>query len=277
MSEVTNFVTETAVTSLGDGRYEAVMSADWGVPRGANGGVVAAVALRAMSCAVGDEELAPRSMTSHFLRPPAPGVVLVEVTVERQGRTVVTVSARMWQDGKLMLIALGAFGRPFSGATQFPNVPMPEVGPVPAEMPPFRAPEGVWLPPVVHRLRLVPCIGAHPQDRGGEVPVSGGWLRLDDPAPLDAAALVFYSDGWAPTPFMMLDGFVLAPTVELTVQFRETLPHAGVDAMTPLLGRFATNRSAEGYFVEDGELWAPDGTLLAQSRQLGCLLPVGAS
>jgi acyl-CoA thioesterase len=227
-----------------------------------------------MISAIDDESIAPRSFTSHFLRPPAPGKVEIDVVIERVGRTVTSASARMWQSGELMLLSLGAFGRPFVGDTEFSGTPMPDVGPPPAEMPPFVVPEGVWLPPVAHRFRLVPCIGAHPSDRGGDVPFSGGWMRLDDPAPLDSAALVFYSDGWAPTPFMMLDGFVLAPTVELTVQFRETLPHAGTDELTPILGRFQTNRSAEGYFVEDGELWAPDGTLLALSRQLGCLLPV---
>ena len=281
MAPVTDFVTETAVTSLGEGRFQAIMTEAWGVPRGANGGIVAAVVLRAMQSAIDDESFAPRSFTSHFLLPPAPGTVVVAVTVERRGRTVASVSARMWQGDQLMLIALAAFGRPFAGDTEFATAAMPDVGPPPAEMPPFQPPEGVWVPPVAHRFRLVPCIGAHPRDRGGRatvrggaVTVSGGWMRLDDPAPLDAAAVVFYTDGWVPTPFMALEGFTLAPTVELTVQFRETLPHVGTDAMTPVLGRFSTTRSAEGYFVEDGELWAPDGALLAQSRQLGCLLPV---
>jgi hypothetical protein len=32
-------------------------------------------------------------------------------------------------------------------------------------------------------------------------------------------------------------------------------------------------RRVEGrFFDEDGELWAPDGTLVAQSRQLGLLI-----
>jgi hypothetical protein len=40
-----------------------------------------------------------------------------------------------------------------------------------------------------------------------------------------------------------------------------------------VLARFASRTSHGGFFEEDGEIWAPDGTLLAQSRQLALLLP----
>ena len=62
-----------------------------------------------------------------------------------------------------------------------------------------------------------------------------------------------------------------APTIDLTVHFRAPLPLA--DSL--LLGRFRSSLVRDGFFDEDGELWTPDGTLVAQSRQLGLLL--GAS
>ena len=52
------------------------------------------------------------------------------------------------------------------------------------------------------------------------------------------------------------------------MHFRSPLPID--DAL--LLGRFRTRQVRDGFFEEDGELWAPDGTLVAQSRQLGLLL-----
>ena len=70
----------------------------------------------------------PRSCTMHFLRPPKPGPITVEATVERAGRTLTSVSGRMMQEGKLMGLALGAF----SPAWQSPlldDAAMPDVGP----------------------------------------------------------------------------------------------------------------------------------------------------
>jgi acyl-CoA thioesterase len=59
-----------------------------------------------------------------------------------------------------------------------------------------------------------------------------------------------------------------APTIDLTVHFRAPLPVA--DGL--LLGRFNNRLVRDGFFEEDGELWAADGTLVAQSRQLGLLI-----
>ena len=59
-----------------------------------------------------------------------------------------------------------------------------------------------------------------------------------------------------------------APTIDLTVHIRAPLPVTG-----PLLARFTSRLASDGFFEEDGELWAPDGTLVAQSRQLALLLP----
>jgi acyl-CoA thioesterase len=64
-----------------------------------------------------------------------------------------------------------------------------------------------------------------------------------------------------------------APTIDLTIHFRAPLP---IDDGL-LLARFRTRLVRDGFFEEDGQLWAPDGTLVAQSRQLGLLIGVQAT
>jgi acyl-CoA thioesterase len=96
----------------------------------------------------------------------------------------------------------------------------------------------------------------------------GGWLGLREERPLDAAAVTLLADAWFPAPWPRLSALAAAPTIDLTVHFRAPLP---IDD-TLLLGRFTNRLVRDGFFEEDGELWSPDGTLIAQSRQLGLLI-----
>jgi acyl-CoA thioesterase len=76
------------------------------------------------------------------------------------------------------------------------------------------------------------------------------------------------ADAWFPAPWPRLRALAPAPTIDLTIHFRTPLPIG--DGL--LLGRFRSRVTRDGFFDEDGELWAPDGTLVAQSRQLGLLI-----
>jgi len=96
----------------------------------------------------------------------------------------------------------------------------------------------------------------------------GGWLGLVEERALDAAAIAVLADAWFPAPWPRLRALAPAPTIDLTIHFRSGLPLA--DSL--LLGRFRSRLVRDGFFEEDGELWSPDGTLVAQSRQLGLLL-----
>ncbi|HEY4096939.1 MAG TPA: thioesterase family protein, partial [Baekduia sp.] len=268
---IADFDRDTAVAAAGDGVWSATISDQWAVPRGPNGGYIAAMVLRALEAQVADPVRAPRSLTLHYLRPPATGPCTLHVTVERAGRSLTSLSARLIQDERTMVVALGAFAADFPSVADYAT-PAPDVGPPPAQL--QTAPAELDLPPIALRAAIAPRFGAEPFT-GSDEAVAGGWLRLAEPRIADAAALAFYADAWLPTPFARLSGPAPAPTVDLTIHFRTRLPHPGMAPEDPVLARFTSSTSHGGFFEEDGEIWAPDGTLLVQCRQLALLFPGG--
>jgi hypothetical protein len=100
------------------------------------------------------------------------------------------------------------------------------------------------------------------------VPEVTGWTRFSDGRPPDVRSLPLFADAFPP-PVFELGPAGWVPTIELTVHVRAR-PEPGW-----LRARFATHVLVDGYLSEDGELWDEAGTLVAQSRQLAMLLPVG--
>ncbi len=260
------FDDDTGVRPLGDGTWEGRIEESWFAGLGPLGGYVMAIVLRAIVLVTGDEARQPRTMTVQFLRAPQAGAVTVCPTVERAGRSLTTVTARLEQEGQLMALALAALSAPRPGPL-ISEAPMPEAAPASArEMPPV-APGRLAPPPFIGRVTMETRFGAPPFS-GADRSEVGGWMGLREKRPIDAMTVAVLADAWFPAPWPRLRKLAPAPTIELTVHFRAPLPLP--DSL--LLGRFNTRLMREGFFDEDGELWTPDGTLVARSRQLGLLL-----
>ena len=263
-----SFDDDIALEPGADGAFHGEVATGWETPRGPLGGYVMAIVLNGMQLAVADTARQPRSLTVHFLRPPHAGPVTVRPTVERAGRTLSSATARLEQDGKLVALALGAFATPWQSPL-IGDAPMPQVEPPDPSRPPMDtggAPDRP-RPEFTQRLTMQGRFGDPPFTRS-EHGLAGGWLGLTERRPLDAPVIAMLADAWFPAPWPRLAELAPAPTVDLTVHFRAPLPLPdGV-----LLGRFTSRLVREGYFDEDGELWTEDGTLVAQSRQLGLLI-----
>jgi acyl-CoA thioesterase len=265
------FDDQIALTAKGDGVWRGAIAPGWDTPRGPLGGYVMAILMRGLELAVADPERQARSVTMHFLRVPEAGPVKVSAVLEREGRSLSSVSGRLEQDGKLVGLALGAYSKPWEGPL-LEDLPMPKVDPPQAleEAPdPRRGADerrGAQPPPFTERLLMQSRFGERPFT-GAEDGESGGWIGLTEDRPVDALALAVLADAWYPAPWPRLAGFAPAPTVDLTLHIRSPLPVQG-----PLLGRFTNAYVRDGFFDEDGVLWSADGTVVAQSRQLGLLL-----
>jgi len=268
----TVFAGDTSVAPAGEGRYDATIDRSWWIVAGPNGGYVAAIVLRAIVAEVDDPTRRPRSLTLQYLRPPAAGRVQVEVTVERSGRTVSNVSARMTQDGRLLVIAMATLAVDRDAPVSFDETAgMPRMAdgtavPAAAEIAVEEVDPDRDVPMRAHYdLRWV--LGALPfSEPSGQPPtaMSGGWLRPAEAEPIDEIVLAAMTDAWMPPIFSRVDQPLAVPTIDLTIHFRG-LPE---DPLAHCFVVFASPVARDGYLVEHGRIFSADGVLLAESRQL---------
>jgi acyl-CoA thioesterase len=266
------FERDTAVEWVRDGCYRARIDPGWAVIDGAapNGGYLMAVAARAMRAPVDLPD--PVTLTAHFLAPPEPGEVEVEVEVVRRGRRHATVAARLVQDGRECTRLLGTFGD--LAAADGPT----RVDLAPPALPPVedcvdattrgreRAAQGGYpAPPILQRFdhrmpeALITWADGAPSGRGE----MGGYLRWADGAEMDTLGLLAAVDCYPPAVFNSGQaGLGWVPTIELTVHVR------GRPAPGYLAAWLTTQAITRGYLEEDGQVWDAAGNLVALSRQL---------
>jgi acyl-CoA thioesterase len=266
--------------------FGAEVASDWRAGRGPHGGYLAAMLLRALvesvaaSSSAEDPAPAPRSLTIHYARPPEPGPVSIAVTLEREGRSLSTLSARMYQGEDLIALVLAAFSVPWAGP-EISDVVLPDVEP------PDPSREGLKLmdhgPEFARHIVLQPRMRGRPFSLRGrcddgasaEQPMEiRAWMGLREPRPIDALSLAFFSDALIPAPYMRMREWAAVPTIDLTVHFRSRMRAAAdADPNELCLAQTTSELVHDGFFVEDGLIWAADGTLLAHSRQLAIVIP----
>ena len=257
-------------------RFTGSFSDRWLIDRGVHGGHSIAAVTRAIEAAAGSENRSIRTLTNHYLLPVQSGPFHVDVTIERAGRTLSNVSARLVQDGRTVGLALAALGGPWE-SHDWDHTVMPTVA-GPEDCPDFW--EGITRPRVQEnwdaRRALGPAYGSgRLLDTARTETISGGWVRLFEPRPVDAAVAAALTDTWVPTPITYVDEGhrVLFPTVELTVQFLDPLPLPGDTGEEHCLVWHRIDTSRTGFVVQDTEVWTRAGRLIARGRQHALLIP----
>jgi acyl-CoA thioesterase len=249
--------------------FEATVGDGWKAGRGPHGGYLAAMIVRALEAALEDPARTPRSLTIHYALAPQPGTVRIATRIERAGRSLSSLSARMTQDGRLIALVLAAFSVPWSGP-EIDELPLPDVeAPSPDRQAgtarSFGAPLFTEHMIMQQRFQGAPLTGERRPMR------VGAWVGLAEARAVDAPALAFFSDALLPSPYMATELPAAAPTIDLTVHFRSSEPRT--DPYELVYAQTESRLLHEGFFEEDGVIWASDGTVLAQSRQLAILLP----
>ncbi len=267
----TRFDVDTAVTRRAEGFYDAQISSRWWIVRGPNGGYLAAMLANAIEDTAGDPACPLRSITIHYLRPPVEGPATIETTLERSGRTVKSVTARMMQGGKLQAIAIAAHASPRDSGG-FEHARMPEVLP-PERCPARRSQDSL----AIHdHFEMRTAIGPATRDaERTEAAMTGGWIRFAESAPWTPARIGLVADAWPPAVFSARatpPSTQGVPTIDLTVHVLAPDRIASLAPDAFVFVRFETQVLRGGYLEEDGEIWSPEGHLLARARQVAVML-----
>jgi acyl-CoA thioesterase len=257
------FDADTAVATVGSGRWEALITPRWSIGPGPNGGYIASIICRAVLEASPFAQ--PLTMTVHYLERPVPGPATVTVEAVRLGRSHATFSATLAQE-RPVAVALMTTGRhrpeePQNLQEEAPEYPGPQD---------CISGKGPSIPGMTFRDRFKTRIASADElmfMRAESGPArTGGWTRLADGRPLDEIAIPLFMDSWPPPMFSTFLGGS-APTIELTVHWR----NRPTDEWH--LARFRSRFLIGGYVDEDGELWDQQGRIIATSRQLARFSP----
>jgi acyl-CoA thioesterase superfamily protein/acyl-Coa thioesterase superfamily protein len=254
-----DFFAATALERIAPSSFRAQIPDGWQQGRGAFGGLVLAILLRAMEAAEPDRGRSARTVSGDLCGPALPGPADISVRVLRRGKNQTNVAAELRQDDQVLALASAVLSTPR------PQPPSPVFEGAPADADWRGVPALEVAPPIG------PAFAAHYEYRSDEPPfaVSGapriaGWVRERKPLPrLDAPALIGRLDAWWPTLF-----HVAAPRPVATVSFVAELlvDPATLPADEPLRYRARMAALHEGFFVELRELWQGE-RLVALNQQ----------
>jgi acyl-CoA thioesterase len=238
----------------------------WGGP---HGGLLASLAVSAAEHTVPEQPV--RELSAQFLAPPAEGPVELKIQpLRRNGSSSVLAvtlgghvrgSGDSGADVALATTVLLGGSRP-SRSVQ--SVPAPAV-PGWERCPTVQLP--VELLPFLQHLDYPPATDTALLGGGSRAEFIG-WLRLNDDSPLNASALTVLVDALPPALYATFTAPVPVPTAAMSVQYTAPAPAKPADAPGGwVLGRIKTRSAGGGWCVDDSDLWAPGGQLLASARQ----------
>ncbi len=259
-----SFETASRLETIEPGRHRGHIDPSWGQGRALFGGIQAALLVWACEACVEDPERRLRTLALSFCRACQPGDIEVSAWLDRGGRYVSHLGARLVQDGETVATALALYARDRDD-------PLTLAGAEPPSLPPpeslERLPPHPFIPAFTHHfdMRFVPGTGPYV---GGERAEVAGWVRFAEPTPLDSAALAALLDVWPPSVLTILEPPRASASVDLRYDILQPLPIAGAEVDDFYAFRCRILHWSAGHGVDEGELWTRDGRQVARIRQL---------
>lgn len=255
------FTNATTISFLDSGLFRCEIPDHWQQGRGAYGGVVLGVLVRAIEAHERDPERRIRSLSSDLCAPAMPGPAEVRVTTLRAGSSLSFVEAQLFQGGALIARASASVGAARRAAATSYSAPAPAHAPwTDLAVIPVAPPYGpVFAQHFEYRLlQGMPFAG-------GTEPVVEGFVReKGERSPLDASLVVGLLDSFWPSFAVLETTPRIAVTVGYTAQF--LVDPKTLDGDEPLYYRARGAAAEGGYLVDFRELYAGD-RLIALNQQ----------
>ena len=254
------------------GVRSGVIDESWHQGRGAFGGLLAAMTLAAMTEDLNDAERIPRSLTVHFCGP-ASGAIALTTEIVRVGSRVAHATARISNEKGVTTFASASFCKDRPAPERYLDASMPAVEPA-ASVPELRLARGPGIPDFLQHVDARFCGPNVPFSSAKEARVAA-WVRLREPASLDAPLAAFLLDSLPPAITATFGAPRPLASVDFTIHFPARFAGAGAAAPATDEHQLVTIRSrwADGGYTEElRELWSARGELLAQCRQLIALI-----
>lgn len=253
---------DTLLSQAKDGATMTV-PATWGQGRTVFGGLSAALLNSAMGQELSDARHL-RAQTVQFIGPlNLDEPFSVEVEHLRDGKNVTQMQARLLQNDRVAVQAMAAFGTGRESKARFQSEPK-ELAEQPSK--PNWIPQIPKVTPKFHRyIDLKIDQGGYPFT-GKQNPYYRGWMRLSTPPKvMTDAHLIALLDVWPPTVLQMLKWPAPASTLSWNIEF--THPHPEISSTDWLAYECETRQAGEGYAHTEATIHAPNGQLIALSRQ----------
>jgi acyl-CoA thioesterase len=243
---------------------QMVIPESWGQGRTVYGGLSGAMLQQAMTGELNDDRHM-RVQTTQFIGPlntEEPFDVQVEHL--RDGKNVTQLQARLIQNGKVAVQAMAAFGQDRESKISVRRAKR-ELKEAPKK--PQWMPQIPKVTPKFHRYIDIRIDDGGMPFTGRKKAIYEGWMRLSHPPEtFTDAHLMSLIDVWPPTVLQQLKWPAPASTLSWNVEFVH--PHPAISGTDWIGYRCNTVQAAEGYAHTEAEIYAPDGTLIALSRQL---------
>jgi acyl-CoA thioesterase len=235
---------------------------DWGQGRATHGGLVGAIALRAMQRRA-PAGRAVRSMTATFVGPLLTRAATCRTQLLREGKSFTVLEARIEQEGEVCCVAHAVFAGERSSIVE---LAMRAPGPLaaPDAIAPIPYVEGA-MPAFLQHARLHWAFG-NPPFSGTELAPVGGYCEWIGDAQPDACSVLALLDAWptpAHSPMTAPSG---ASTVSWSIDFVADI--AARAYATPFRYEGVAVAARHGHVQQDAWLWDRDGAPLARGRQL---------